>query len=58
MDQVAKRLRHPQPRGIDSGKGPGGQLLLLFRHPDGAAQQPGPELRIQANAGGPGATRI
>ena len=54
---VTRCLGHFQPRGMDSGRRPGDLLLLPLRRPDGAAQRPGPEHRIQSNAVSPGATR-
>ena len=43
-------LRHPQSRGMATGRRPGDQLPLLL-HPDGAVQRPGPARRFQTNAG-------
>lgn len=55
LHQVATSLNHPQPRGIDSGRHSCDQLHLPLQRPDRAAQRPGSKLRVQVNAGGPGA---
>ena len=55
LHEVARSIRHPKPRGIDSGRRPGDPLLRL-RCTNRVAQRPGSQLRIQVDAGGPGAT--
>jgi len=44
LHKVTRSLCHPQPRGIDSGRRPSHQFVLLLWHPDGDAQRPGPDL--------------
>ena len=56
LHQVTRSLRHPQPRGTDSGRWPCHQFPLPLWCTDGDAQCPGPDLRIQADASGSGAT--
>ena len=56
LHEVTRNLRHPQPRRINSGRCPGHQFLHLLQRPDGDAQRPGPDLRIQVDAVGSGVT--
>ena len=56
LHKVTRSLRHPQPRGIGSGRQPSHQFLLLLRHPNGDAWRPGLDLWIQAEASGSGVT--
>jgi hypothetical protein len=57
LHEVTRILRHPQPRGIDFGRRPSHKFLPLWC-PDGDAQHPRPDLRIQADAGGSGVTGV
>ena len=56
LHQVARNLRRPQPRCIESGRHPGDQLVQLEMTRDLQWQKP--KLRNQANVGGPGVTGV